>query len=39
LVEVENFSKPGAYDEALKDVSGVVHVAGDVSFLALKELF
>jgi len=32
LVQVEDFSKPGAYDAALKDVSGVIHVAGDVSF-------
>jgi len=32
LVKVEDFSQPGAYEEALKGVSGVVHVAGDVSF-------
>jgi len=32
LVQVENFATPGAYDAALHDVSGVVHIAGDVSF-------
>jgi len=32
LVQVENFATPGAYDAALQDVSGVVHVAGDLSF-------
>jgi len=32
VVQVEDFSKPGAYDEVLKGVSGVIHVAGDVSF-------
>jgi len=32
LVHVEDFAKPGAYDEALNGVSGVIHVAGDMSF-------
>jgi len=32
LVVIEDFAKPGAYDEAVKDVSGVIHVAGDLSF-------
>jgi len=31
IVEVEDFARPGAYDEALKGVSGVAHIAGDVS--------
>jgi len=34
FIEVEDFATPGAYDEALKGVSGVINVAGDVSFAA-----
>jgi len=32
LIQIEDFSSPGAYDKVLQGVSGVVHVAGDISF-------
>jgi len=32
LIQIEDFSSPGAYDPVLQGVSGVVHVAGDISF-------
>jgi len=31
VVHVDDFARPGAYDEVLKGVSGVAHIAGDVS--------
>ncbi|KAJ5607047.1 NAD-dependent epimerase/dehydratase [Penicillium hordei] len=32
LVVVQNISEPGAFDEAVKGVSGIAHVASNVSF-------
>ncbi|RAK99438.1 NAD(P)-binding protein [Aspergillus ibericus CBS 121593] len=39
LVQVEDLSIPGAFDEAIKGVSGVVHVATILEGLDPKELF